>query len=89
MPDSSQDSSADPQAQIQVSVAPDYAADIQGVADRLRAAGMSVNETMEAGGVVTGSAPESRIADLERVEGVAAVEQARTYQLPPPDSPIQ
>jgi hypothetical protein len=88
MPDSSQDS-VDPQAQIYVSVAPDYAADVQGVADRLRAAGMSVNHTLEGGGVVTGSAPESRIADLERVEGVAAVEQARTYQLPPPDSPIQ
>ena len=70
-------------------VGTDYAADVEGVADRLRAAGMSVDRTLESGGIVIGSAPESRIADLEGVEGVAAVEQARGYQLPPPDSPIQ
>jgi hypothetical protein len=60
--------------EIVVSVDPERAAD---VAERLRAAGMEVTEVLLAIGVVTGSAPASR------------VEPARRIDLPPPDSPVQ
>jgi hypothetical protein len=59
------------------------------VVERLRAAGMEVAEALENAGVVTGTVPESRTGDLERLEGVHAVEPARQINLPPPDSPVQ
>jgi hypothetical protein len=72
--------------EIVVSVDPERAPD---VAERLRAAGMEVTEVLPAIGVVTGSAPASRLADLEGIDGVVAVEPARRIDLPPPDSPVQ
>ena len=62
--------------------------DVPAVLERLRAAGLSVGEAHEATGV-TGSAPASATDCAAAVDGVAAVEVARDYQLPPPDSPIQ
>ena len=60
------------------------------VAERLRAAGLRDPRTQEALGVITGSVDDPEmIGALERVEGVAGVELARRFQLPPPDSPIQ
>jgi hypothetical protein len=59
------------------------------VVKRLREAGMEVTQALPTTGVVTGSAPASQIADLERVEGVTAVEPSRRFDLPPPDSPVQ
>ncbi|WP_433558622.1 hypothetical protein ACQPWY_09155 [Pseudonocardia xinjiangensis] len=56
------------------------------LADRLRAAGMEVEQVLEPVGVITGSAPPGweSLADLD---GVAAVEPGRTVRLPPPDAP--
>jgi hypothetical protein len=55
---------------------------IDQLADRLRAAGMDVEQVLHPVGVITGSAPPDweALADLD---GVAAVEPQRTFRLPP------
>jgi hypothetical protein len=60
------------------------------VVARLREAGVDVRDSNETLGTVTGSVDE-RVAleALQAVEGVDVVEQQETYELPPPDSPLQ
>ncbi len=53
------------------------------LADRLRAAGLHVTRQLDATGVVVGSADEAVLPTLQAVNGVAAIEEERTYQLPP------
>ena len=72
--------------EIIVSVDPERALD---VVERLRDAGMEIAQALPETGVVTGFASASQIAELERVDGVIAVEAARRFDLPPPDSPLQ
>lgn len=74
---------------LTVSVKDEYAGALDEVAERLRSAGMEVEEVLPALGAVTGSAEDSRLVALAEVEGVSDVEPARTIQLPPPDSPVQ
>jgi hypothetical protein len=59
---------------------------IDDLSERLRAAGMEVEQVLGPIGVITGSAPPGweSLADLD---GVAAVEPQRTMRLPPPDTP--
>ena len=61
------------------------------VVERLREAGVDVRDANDTLGTVTGSIDESRVTveALRSVEGVDVVEQQETYELPPPDSPIQ
>ncbi len=76
-------------ASLLVSVDDQHMDDLEAVVGRLRAAGMEVERTMAEVGTVTGSIDPSRLDALRRVEGVAEVEQAREYRLPPPESPVQ
>lgn len=59
------------------------------VVKRCKAAGLKVEEQMDAIGVITGSIDASKVDALQQVEGVAHVEQSRSFQIPPPDSPVQ
>jgi hypothetical protein len=59
------------------------------VAERLKAAGLDVQQQLASAGVLTGTVSSDQLAALQSLEGVAAVEKSYTYQLPPPDSPIQ
>lgn len=74
---------------LTVAVDDEYTDALDGVVERLQGAGMEVDEVLPALGAVTGSADAGQLAALGNVEGVAAVEPARTIQLPPPDSPVQ
>lgn len=56
---------------------------------RLREAGMTVASVEERIGVVTGSALQEALRSISGVEGVAAVEASRGFQLPPPESDLQ
>ena len=76
-------------AEVTVSVDDEHATDLQGVAERLRAAGLSIDDLFEELGVIVGRIDESRADRLRDVEGVASVERSRSYQLPPPESEIQ
>lgn len=62
---------------------------IHEVAKRLREAGLEIKDILEAAGTVTGSAMPDKKAALSAVPGVAAIEEARAYRLPPPDADVQ
>ena len=55
----------------------------------LRAAGLTVTQELPGIGVVSGEIAEDRVAVLGGVDGVGSVEPERSFQLPPPDSPVQ
>lgn len=59
------------------------------VVQRLRGAGLKVDQKLDTIGVVTGSIAPEKIDQLREVEGVAAVDPELTFQLPDPSSPIQ
>lgn len=59
------------------------------VAERLRAAGMTVEQVLGAVGIVTGSVDSERRDSLAAVSGVVAVELDRRIQLAPPGAKIQ
>jgi hypothetical protein len=80
---------ADEPVSVVVSVSQDQAEAIEGIAERLSASGMRVTNVLKGVGTVTGQISRSKIADIERLDGVSAVEEERTVQLPPPDSPVQ
>ena len=57
------------------------------MAAALQDAGLRLQSTLPATGVITGAVEDP--AMLEAVPGVAAVEAARDVGVPPPDSPLQ
>ncbi|MGH3980999.1 MAG: hypothetical protein ACRDRZ_18710 [Pseudonocardiaceae bacterium] len=74
---------------VVVSVAEEHLDDLPDVVDRVRAAGMVVEDVLDATGVLTGTIEAGAIGTLAAVPGVADVERQRSYQLPPPDSDLQ
>jgi hypothetical protein len=64
-------------------------ADVGAVVDQLQRAGLTVDQVLGAIGVVTGSVAQQDRATLAGLDGVLAVEDDHTFQLPPPDSDIQ
>jgi hypothetical protein len=74
---------------VTIAVADDHMDRVDSVVAGLRDAGVSVEQTLAAAGAIVGSVDETNVDALARVTGVAGVERERTYQLPPPDSPIQ
>jgi hypothetical protein len=74
---------------VTVTVQDDQLPRIDELADRLRAAGMRVDQVLHSVGVITGSVPNAQRAMIQAMPGVAAVEAETTFQLPPPDAEIQ
>jgi hypothetical protein len=62
---------------------------IDHVAAELRSSGMRIDRVLNEVGVISGHVPDDRRDVLRAVEGVESIEDANTFQLPPPDSPIQ
>lgn len=62
---------------------------IDEIAAELRRGGMRVDQVLRAIGAICGSVPADRRTVLGSVAGVASVEDATVFQLPPPDSDIQ
>ncbi|MCU1663319.1 MAG: hypothetical protein QOI36_5241 [Pseudonocardiales bacterium] len=79
---------SDSQGSIPVTVTVDdnHLAVIDELAERLRTAGMDVEQVLGPIGVITGSAPPGWEA-LVDLDGVAGVEPQRTMRLPPPGTP--
>jgi hypothetical protein len=73
----------------QITVTVSAEADIEVVAEGLRAAGVTVQQVLRAVGVITGSVAAETRAALADLPGVLAVEPQQTFQVPPPDSEIQ
>lgn len=63
--------------------------DIGAVVARLESAGLTVDHVLDAIGVITGSVAREDRAAIEGLDGVLAVEDDHTFQLPPPDSDVQ
>jgi hypothetical protein len=74
---------------ISVTIADDQLTDIHAVAGRLAAAGMHIDRVLPPVGVITGYVETSQRNAVERVPGVAAVEDETTFQLPPSDDEVQ
>ena len=74
---------------ITVTIDDDHLARTNEVADRLRAAGMTVEQVLATVGVITGSVTATSPASLEAVPGVAAVEPETSFQIAPPDADVQ
>ena len=58
------------------------------LAQQLRDAGLIVTQVLDAIGVIVGHAEEATVPRLLAVPGVAAIEEERTYTVPPPDSDV-
>jgi hypothetical protein len=72
-----------------VSVSDDQAGGFHQVVERLRRAGLRVTGEQPMLGTLTGRMAAGGIDALAALPGVAAVERAREYQLPPRDSELQ
>ncbi len=72
-----------------LALADDYVAKFAEVVQQCEAVGLKVDNGLAETGIVTGSIDEAMLADLEHVEGVAAVETQRAFLLPPPDDDVQ
>jgi hypothetical protein len=78
-----------PRQAVSVSVADEHLDRFSEVLDQLTKAGLNVEQSLPAIGVVTGSVDSSKLAALKKVKGVSAVEQQQSFQIAPPESPIQ
>ena len=74
---------------VSVTVDDGHRESMDGVVESLRATGMQVEQVLGSLGIVTGSAPPDALDALRGVEGVDSVDEQLSYQLPPPDSPVQ
>ena len=74
---------------VNVSVTDDYLDRFSEVVQRAKRAGLQVEQQLEAVGVVSGTIDSEKLGDLDRVEGVAAVERSREVRIAPPDSKVQ
>ena len=74
---------------VNISVADDSQTRFPEIVRALREAGLDVTQELESLGIVSGSIDSAKVADLQEMEGVTAVEKERSYQLAPPESPLQ
>ncbi len=82
-------SNKQPAKLFNVVVSDDYLDRIPEVAERLRSAGMRVGRIIPSIGTIEGVVDSTDEQELKGIEGVEAVEEQRSYQLPPPESDLQ
>ena len=78
-----------PVTAVIVTVDDAHRAQVDAVAEALRRHGLRVEQVLSEVGLIAGQLPAGRALGELRVDGVAAVEEARTVRLPPPDAPVQ
>ncbi len=76
-------------SKVTVTIADDHVAETDAIAEQLRAAGMNVEQVLNAVGMITGWVPAEQRPSVEALPGVAAVEEETNFQLAPPDSEVQ
>ena len=74
---------------VNVAIDEKYRGRFSQVVDRMKQAGLKVDQELEDAGVVTGSIDADKLVELERVEGVTAAERSREIRIAPPESDIQ
>lgn len=75
--------------EVVVTIAEPYLDQPEKVLRRCRKAGLTVTLYLKTLGVIQGTIDPHKIAALAEVAGVAAVEQSRRVDIPPPESEIQ
>ncbi|MEX0712896.1 MAG: hypothetical protein WD278_11140 [Pirellulales bacterium] len=78
-----------PKVKVVVSVDDDHVDKMSEVVKACRAAGLSVERSLESLGTITGSIDSTKLGKLNRVEGISSVEQSADYQLPSPGDDVQ
>ncbi len=76
-------------SRVTVTVDDDYLAEADQVADRLRAAGMNVEQVLPTVGIITGVVNTAQRPAIAATPGVAAVEDETSFQIAPPEADIQ
>ncbi len=74
---------------VSVGIQDDHIDRIGQVSDSLRSFGMDIEQTMPNIGMITGSIEAQKVDQLHQIAGVDVVELEQTYQLSPPNSPLQ
>ena len=78
---------AEPPDRITVTVHDDEVGDIEAVAERLRGAGMTIDQVFAPLGIVTGAVDREHRSAVDKVPGVAAVEEETSFRPRPQDGP--
>ena len=73
---------------VNIVLGPDAAKSASSTMAKLKSAGLHEANLLEAVNLVTGSIAADKLQALKKIPGVT-VEVGDTYQLPPPDSPVQ
>ena len=74
---------------VNVAVADDCMDRFPEVVKAVKKAGLKVEQELELLGMMSGSIDSAKLEKLSKVPGVATVEHAHEFQLPPPDSEVQ
>ena len=75
--------------EVIVTVADEHLSKLPALAAQLMAKGLKVAHTMESTGMISGSAPRGKLAQLRAVDGVTAIEASGSMQIAPPDAEVQ
>ena len=78
-----------PDVEVIVTVADAHLPKLPALAARLAAKGLKVAHTMASTGMISGSVPHSKLAQLRALDGVTAVEASGSVQIAPPDAEVQ
>lgn len=79
----------DTKVQVLVSVDDHHLPDIHKVVKNCKAAGLSVEQTLDKIGTITGSISPGKLSALSKIAGIASVERTLDYEIAPPDSDVQ
>jgi hypothetical protein len=74
---------------VSVSVSDAHLGDLSRITKAAKKAGMKVEQTLGALGLFTGSIDPRKRKQLQAIEGVASVEEERSFGIAPPDSRVQ
>ena len=78
-----------PDVEVIVTVADAHLPKLPALAARLAAKGLKVAHTMASTGMISGSVPHGKLAQLRALDGVTAVEASGSVQIAPPDAEVQ
>lgn len=70
-----------PKVEIIVKVDKNYKEKLPEIAAKCKSAGMDVEQQMSALGMISGSAEKSNIGKIEKIEGVAYVEESKPINI--------
>jgi hypothetical protein len=74
---------------LSVSIKDEHLPRFKELVDRIRKAGLEVDQELKSLGVVTGRIESEKVQALRNLTEVANVEESHTFQIPPPESKVQ